>query len=134
MVGDVPSRQALGVQGDDGLVEPAQPAHMPRQDSGLEAARPVPRHVDTDLPDVGAHRLRCRPVPRVAAWSWVAVVVAEVVGQLRGQRGLEDPLGQPAQQPTRPSQRDPVGTGLLDQPDGVLVERPDRSGGDAQAV
>jgi hypothetical protein len=75
---------------------------------------------------VGQHRLGPVAVAGVAAITagHVMLVVAEVVGELALQRGLQQPLGQLLQQPSLPGQLQPAGAGsvrqLLDQ---LLVQR-----------
>jgi hypothetical protein len=55
------------------------------------------------------HRLRPRPVTRISAVTAhrVVLVIIQVLRHFRFQGGLEDGLGQPRQQPTRPDQIDP---------------------------
>ncbi len=97
-------------------------AHDPR----LEAAVAVARHVDLDRPDVGQHRFGPAPIVgvRAVAAGWVVLVIAEVIGQLTLQRGLQQPLGQLPQQPALPGQLQPAGAGSVRQLlDELLVQR-----------
>ena len=58
---------------------------------GLEASVAVPRDVDGDLPVVGSHRLGRVPAAAIALalGAPLARLVAEVLGQLGLERGLE---------------------------------------------
>lgn len=54
--GDLAGRQPACGQREHDLVDPVQPALPLSHDPGLEAAVPVPRHLDLDRPDLGLHR------------------------------------------------------------------------------
>jgi hypothetical protein len=122
----LPGGQALRRQRDDQLVHPGQPPLPLGHDPRLEAAVAVARHVDLDRPNVGQHRLSPAPVAgvRAVAADRVVLAIAEVIGQLTLQGGLQQPLGQLLQQPALPGQLQPAGAGsvrqLLDQ---LLVQR-----------
>jgi hypothetical protein len=72
----------------------------------VEGAVPVAGHRDLDRPHLGQHRLAPPPVPRVfpVAADQIVLGVTKVIVQLALQRGLDDRLGQPGQQPTLPGQ------------------------------
>ena len=83
----------------------------------LERAGPVTRNVDLDLPRrLGEHRLRSGAVADVArpGTGRVVLLIAQVLGHLLVQRGLEHRLGQLLEQPVRAGQRQTL---LLRQPD-----------------
>ncbi len=112
MLGDIAGGHALRIQRDHRLVEPRDPALMLGHHHRRERARPVPRDLDREIADLGPHRLRRGSVPAVRRLlpDPIARVVAEVLGQLRFQRGLQDLPGQSRQQPVRASQFDPLTT------------------------
>jgi len=106
---DLTCRQTPRRQREHGIVDPGQPPLSLLHDDRLEAALPVAGHLDLDRADLGQHRLRPGPVTRVGPVppSRIVLVVAEMLGQLGLQRGLEDLLGQPGEQATRTGQIDP---------------------------
>ena len=114
---DLASGQASGRQRQDDLVDPGQPALPFLHDRRLERAVPITGHLDLHRPDLGEHRLRPSAVAAVAAISTGGVVlfVAQVLGELRLERGLQHRLGQPGQQPCRADQLHTLGSGLRDQ-------------------
>ena len=116
-------REALGGERDDHRVDPVQAALTLAHRLRVEAAVPIPRHLDLDRADLGEHRLRTGPVAAVAMVAAIrsVLLIAEVLVHLDFQAGLEDLLGQPGQQTARPDQIDPVGTRLLDE---LLGQRP----------
>ena len=112
VLGDIAGGHALRIQRDHRLVEPRDSALMLGHHHRRERARPVPRDLDREIADLGPHRLRRGSVPTVRRLlpDPIARVVAEVLGQLRFQRGLQDLPGQSRQQPVRASQFDPLTT------------------------
>jgi hypothetical protein len=83
---------------------PDQPPLPLPHDLRLEGPVPVPGQLDLDLAGaLGQHRLGLGPVPHIAGpGSRSAVLlVSHVFGHLLVQRGLQDRLGQPLQQPVR---------------------------------
>ena len=125
---DLPGGQPLRRQRDHHLVDPGQP---PLPLARRSSARSVPSrsrgHVDLDRPDLGQHRLGPVPVAGVAAVppGRVVLVVAEVVGDLALQRGLQHPLGQLRQQPALAGQLQPARAGPA-RPAGRSTARPPR--------
>ena len=117
MRGDLPGRQPARGQRQHDLVDPVQPSLPLPHDPRLERAVPVPGHLDLDRADLGQHRLRPGAVAGVAAVAAgrVVLVIAQVLGDLRLQGGLQHRLGQPGQQAARADQLDPFGAGLLHQ-------------------
>jgi hypothetical protein len=101
---------------------PADPRVL-RDHQRLEAAGPVPRHRDPHRPGIGVHRLRRMPVPHVRrpAPGRVALVIAQVIGQLGLQRRLQHHLRDRGQQPAGPGQLDPFRAGPADQLLGQLL-------------
>ncbi|MBO2443863.1 hypothetical protein J4557_40710 [Actinomadura nitritigenes] len=114
---DLPGGQALGIQRGDRLVEPFDPAGVLGHDLRLEHPRPVPRHLDPHRPDLGRHRLSRGAVAVVAGRDGraFAPLIAQMIGHLGFQRGLQHGLGDPGRQPVRPDQRHPLGPGLRGQ-------------------
>ena len=114
---DVAGGQTAGIQRQNDLIDAGQPALPFGHDHRLEAAVAVPRYLDGDLTRVGQHRFGAFPVAGVAPVSTdrIVLVVAEMLGHLLLQRGLEHGLGQCFQQPAWTGQRDPLGAGLMDQ-------------------
>jgi hypothetical protein len=96
---DVPHRHPARVQRDDDLVEPSRPPDPLGDQARLEGAGPVPRGRQSHVSDLGRQRLGHGAVTAIGAppARRVALLVAEVLGQLGGQATLEhslDHLGQ----------------------------------------
>ena len=108
MVLDVSHRHPAGVQRDDHVLQPTQPAGALGHQRRPERAVPVSRLVQRDIPDLGPHRLRRGPVAGVARPipDPVALLVTQVIGQLRRHPSLQDGLDHLGQEPARTSQRD----------------------------
>ncbi len=66
VVSDVAGGHSLRLQTQHGVVETGQPTGVLGHHRRGEGARPVAGHTDADLADVGARRLRARPVTDVA--------------------------------------------------------------------
>src|SRR6202008_2559814 len=94
--GDLTGSQSLCRERQYDLVDPRQTPLTLLNDLRLEAAVGVPRHVDSAGPDLSEHRLGPSAVAGVAAAppSRVVLVIAQMLGHLRVQRGLEHILGQ----------------------------------------
>lgn len=121
MRADLPGREAFGIQRQHDLVDPRQAPLPLTDDLRLERARPVPRHIDLHRAvAVGHDRLRPSAVTDVARpdTGLVVLFVAEVLGHLLVQHGLQDRLGQLLEQPVRARQRQPLFLGGSDQLDG----------------
>jgi len=119
---DVAHGHAVGVEADHDLVDPIQAALALAHDLGLVGAVAVPRHVQIERACLGDQLLRgvavaavSRPVP-----GRVADLVAEVIGQLFGQRPLEHGLGHLLEQAALAEQLHALLTGLLDERLGLL--------------
>ena len=104
---NVADRHPAGVQADDHVLQPAQAArtlgHQRRRERGVAVARLV----KADVADLGAHRLGGGAVARVprAVAGPVALLVAQVTGQLGLHPPLEDGLDHLRQEPALTSQR-----------------------------
>jgi len=85
------------------LVDAGQAPLPLADDLRLERALPIARHLDLDLADVGQHRLRADPIPGVALVAALGRVlrVAQMILQLRFQRGLKHRLRQIGQKAAR---------------------------------
>ncbi len=114
---DLTRRQPLGRQRDHHLVDTIEAALALADGLRLERAVTITRHVELHRADLGDHRLRPRPVPGVAAIAAGRVVlrIADVFFHLDLQTGLEDLLGQIAQQSTRSDEVLAVGACLFDE-------------------
>jgi ethanolamine ammonia-lyase small subunit len=75
-------------------------------DLRINGAVGVAGHFDLDRPDLGEHRLGPSAVTRIAAATahWVVLVIAQVLGHLSIQRGLQHVLRQLVEQPVGPDQ------------------------------
>jgi len=90
----------------------------------LEAAHTVPRNDDLDRADVSLHRLRADPVATVTAADRVVLLIAEMIGDLALQGGLQHALGQLPQQPALAGQLQVARAGTVDLlPDQLLVKQ-----------
>jgi hypothetical protein len=106
----LPGGQPSRGQRDHQLVDPGQPPLALGDDLRLERAVPVAGDVDLDRPDLGQHGLGAVPVAGVPAIApgRVVAVIAEVVGDLALERGLDQPLRQLGQQAALTGQRQPT--------------------------
>lgn len=88
---DFPDGQAAGVQRDDLLVEPREPALVLADQLRLKGAVAITRHVDRDRSVVRQHRLAARPVAVIGDQLRLrrAGRVAEMVRQLGAERPLD---------------------------------------------
>ena len=114
---DVTGRHPLRVERDDVAGEPVEAALPLAHGLRIEAGVTVARHPQVDLADLGRHRLGRRPVAAVAAAAALDGVtfVAEMVGHLDLQTGLQHLAHQPGQQPVVAGQLDTFGAGPGDQ-------------------
>ena len=89
---------------DDLLVEPLETPLALAHDSRLKRPVAIARRVDRNRAMLGRERFRRRAVARVphATRRRLAVLVAEMVGQLDLHRPLNKALGQPGEQTTGP--------------------------------
>jgi len=106
--GDLTGRQPLCRERQYDLIDTSQPALTLLDDLWLERAVRIARYLDLDRPDLGEHRLGPDAVTGVAAAPphRIVLVIAQVLGHLRIQRGLEHVLGQLVEQPIRANQFD----------------------------
>lgn len=105
---DLPGSESFGGQRQHNLIDAGQPALTLFHDHRVEGAVGISRYLDFDRADLGEHRLRSAAVVGVAAAasSRVVLVIAQVLGHFRVQRGLEDILGQLVEQAIRADQLD----------------------------
>jgi hypothetical protein len=87
--GDFPRGQPPGGQREDDLLDPVQTPFPFGHDHRLERAVPIPGHLNLDRADLGQHGLRPGAVKHVRCDRRLAMLVPEVLGQLRFQRGLQ---------------------------------------------
>ena len=90
---------------------------------GFEAAVPIPGHVQRDGADLGEHHLGSGAVAGVAAIAALGgvLVVAEMLGQLSFEPGLEHLLGQRGEHPVGSDQVQALLPRLLDEALGDLT-------------
>jgi len=121
VVGDVAHGHPARVQRDDHVVEAAGPADPFRDQPWLERPGPVPRHRQRDVADLGGHRLGRRAVARVGRTppGRIALLIAQVLGELGLQPALEHRLDHLGEEATLPGQRQTTGVDALHQ----LVEQ-----------
>jgi hypothetical protein len=114
---DLTGRQALRRQRDHHLVHAGQALLPLLDDLRLEAALAVGGHGYPDRADVRQHGLSPGPVAAVAAVlpGRVVLVIAEVVGDLAFEGGLQEPLGQLLEQPALAGQLQALGLGAANQ-------------------
>ncbi|KDE96751.1 hypothetical protein Y900_029350 [Mycolicibacterium aromaticivorans JS19b1 = JCM 16368] len=121
---DLTGGQALRVQRQHDLVHAVQATLAFLDDLRLEGRCPIARHVKFDRAGgVGQHRLGAGAVADVARprLGRVVFLIAEVLGHLLIERGLEDRLGQLLEQPVGPGQRQALLLGQSDQFDRSLL-------------
>jgi hypothetical protein len=97
--------QIFRVQRQHDLIYPGQPALPFLDDLRLERRGPIPRHVELDRTGgIGQHRLGSGAVADVGRprTRRIVFLIAEVLGHLLVQRGLQDRFGQLLEQPVRP--------------------------------
>lgn len=90
---DLADAHPAGVQGDDLLIQPRQPALALADQLRLKTALAVPRRVDRNAALVGQQRLRraaVAGVPHAAGWR-VSGRIAQMLGQLLLKRPLDRP-------------------------------------------
>ena len=114
---DLPGGQPARGQRQHDLVDPGQPPLPLLHDLRLERCVGVAGHLDLHRTDLGQHRLRPGPVAGVAAVpaDRIVLVVAEMVGHLLLERGLQHPFRELVQQPVRADQLHPLLLGLRQQ-------------------
>ena len=105
MRGHLPGGQPLGHQRDDQVIDPGQPALPLTDQLRLETASPVPRDTELHRTDVGEHGLGAVAVAVVVRADPLMRLVAQVLGHLLVQSGLDHGLGQRLEQPVGPWQR-----------------------------
>ena len=93
---DLPGGQSLGGQRQHDLIDAGQPTLTLLHDHRIKVTVGVSRYLDLDRPDLGKHRLRSAAVAGIAAAApgRVMLVIAQVLGHLGIQRGLQHVLGQ----------------------------------------
>jgi hypothetical protein len=117
--------EALRGQRQHHLVNPGQTPLPLLDDLRLEVAGHITRDADLDRADVGQHGLGPAAVAAVAAVlpGRVVLLIAEVVGDLALQRGLQNPLGQLLQQPALTGQLEPLAASSVHQHRDQLLVR-----------
>ncbi|MEY9776367.1 hypothetical protein ABH915_001975 [Arthrobacter sp. MW3 TE3886] len=105
-----------GGQREDDLVDPVQTSFSLGHNHRLERPVPIPGHLNLDRADLGQHGLRPGAVAHVGCDRRLAMLVAQVLGQFRFQRGLQHIPRKLAQQPARAYQAHALLLGLREQP------------------
>ena len=105
---DLPHRHAPGVQADDHVVQAVQTTLALADQPRGERAGPVPGHVDGERADLGLDRLRRRAVTGIGPLDRgrLALLIAQMAGQLGPQTPLQGRLEQRRQQPVGPGDGD----------------------------
>src|SRR5436190_12965616 len=87
----------------DLIVEARESALMLDHDFRLEAAVPIPRHVNLYLTEIALQSLRARAVPRIRSTlaGCPMLLIAQVMRHLGAHRALDQFLGQALHQPVR---------------------------------
>jgi len=119
---DLPSRQTLGIQRQHDLIDTVQPPLPLAHDLRFERPSSVSWHVNLHVPArLGQHRLGPRALADVARPDTVRIMlfIAQVLGHLLAQRGLDHRLRQLLEQTVPAGQRQAL---LLGQPD--QLDRP----------
>jgi hypothetical protein len=125
MRGNLPVRQPLRRQRNHQIINTGQPPLPLGHNHRLKRGLPIPRHVNLHRPSLPQHRFRPGPIPRIPpiAPNRIMLTVPEMIIHLTLQGGLQDHLGQPAQQPTLPSQLQTLSPGPINQlPNQVLIQ------------
>ena len=117
MVLDIPYGHSAGVQANDHRIEPIQTTLALTHQARGEGPGPVPGHLDLKRTHLRVHHLRRGSVPGIAARlaGWLALVVAQVLGQLSSQAPLQGLLDQGRQQAISPGHVHLPGINLLKQ-------------------
>gem|GEM_PF-3764028 len=103
---DLTGGQPTGSQREDDLVDPVQPTLPFAHDLGLKRPLTIPRHVDLHGTDLGEHRPGPRPVTGVATIACLVLLIAEVLGHLDLESGLQHRLRQSRKQSSWADQAD----------------------------
>ena len=107
---NIPNRHPTRIQADDHVRQAANTArafsHQPR----LERPSAVPWGGQVDIADLSAQPFRGEPIPRIArsVTGSVMLLIAQMVGELSLQPGLQNPLHQLRQKPALTSQLHPI--------------------------
>jgi hypothetical protein len=123
---DLAGGQPLGRQRDDQLVDTGQTPLTFGDDLRFEGGVTVTRDVDLDRSDLGQHGLGAVPVAGIAAITpgRVVAVVAQVIGDLSLQRGLDQALRELGEQPVLTGELQTARTGPPGQAgDQLLIDR-----------
>ncbi|GAB3003113.1 hypothetical protein GCM10023080_081010 [Streptomyces pseudoechinosporeus] len=117
--------EALRRERQHHLVDAGQAALPLLDDLRLEGAGGVPGHLHLDRTHVGQHGLRPGAVAAVAVVlpGRIVLLIADVVGDLALQGGLQHPLGQLLQQPALAGQLQPLVPGPVNQHRNELLVR-----------
>ena len=101
---DVTNAHPARVHRDDLLVKASEAPLALRHDLRRKAALAIARRLDPNRAMLGRQRLRRRPIPRIAGPTRrrLAVLIAEVLGQLGIHRALDQPTRQIGQQAAGP--------------------------------
>jgi hypothetical protein len=115
--GDLAVGEPCGGQRDHQVIHAGQAPLPLGHELRLERGLPIPRHLDLHRAGLGQHRLGPLAVAGVltVAADRVVLAIAEMVIHLALQSGLDDHLGQPAQQPAFARQLQPLSPSPLAQ-------------------
>ena len=99
VLGDVADGHPAGIEPEDPVVQARQPCLALGHELGIETAVAIARGANLDGPELGLERLALGAVADVRALRHAARRMAQMLGQLRPERRLDHPAGQPGQQP-----------------------------------
>jgi hypothetical protein len=103
---DLSGGQPVGIEREDDLIDPVEPALSLLHDHRLKGALPVARDVDLHMPGgLGQHRLGTGPVAdvgRVPVLGGTVLLMPQVLGHLLVERGLQHALGELLGSPSGP--------------------------------
>jgi hypothetical protein len=101
---DLAHRHAARVEAQNLVIEAIEPRLALGDQLRLEAAGPVPRDRNVDLAIIGQDGLRARAVTAVAASppGWIALLVAQMIGQLGPERTFDQGTLQLFEKPSSP--------------------------------
>jgi hypothetical protein len=114
MLGDIASRHAAGIQRQNHVLDLAQAAFAFGHDRGVKRAVAVTRHFELDRPCGRHDGFAAMPVAGIArtVTGWIAVLIAEMIGDFDIQSVFEHSFGHLRKQPVWSVDRNTAGLGI----------------------
>ena len=109
---DLPDGHSAGVQRDDLVLQPAEPAGALRDELGGERALPIAGLIQLHRADLGGHGLARSAIAVVSVPATGVGIAAQMLGQLGAHAPLKDGLEHLVQKAVLASQLQPSRTGL----------------------